>query len=224
MFITPCILAALIASTSATGFFSDSSIKVAPELGITPESLVVAGFQPTDAVVMFQRIDGAANDRQSLAAAHTSLDQAIAALSSVREASRRNPTNDDLRSQLQAARQAVATARQNLQQAQDALQATALEGFASFMVDELNEFHAATVYKVVPAFRADARAHDEWTMIEIALRMEKRAIRTGDELPDEIEQMLNAIRSDPDVILAQTRLDTGLAVMQQVFDTERPPD
>lgn len=208
-----------LAGGTATAARAQSATAIAPELGLTPESLVMAGFQPADASLMLQRIDAAATQRQSLATAHAGLDAAIHNLGEALRMLGENPTDPELLQQASAARQAVVSARGALAQAQAALAELVLDGFAAPLVEELEDYRSGEPYRVPPAFRADPRNASEWRLIEAALRMETRCDRTGEELPQEYTQVLTTVRLDPDVVLAQARLDTGLAAMRQVFES-----
>lgn len=194
----------------AQGDVEPASVRnVAAELGLSAESLAVAGVtEPATVLQILSTLSDAADLRQSLVIAHAAADDAAQAVTlatrSVLTASQDSGAQMALlnaQSSLEAARTQVATIRQELRE-------DALDGLPAGCVEALAVWRDSSAHEVPPEFCVRLRTKAEWQAIEAALRMEARAQRLGQAVPTQHAQVLGLVRGDSEVMAAAGRLAT----------------
>lgn len=191
-----------------------SVIAHARDIGITPESLAVAGLEPADAEAILGRIVDATTIRQSIVAAVAAVDALVHEVGSLRTAVQ---LDDDLLAQLVTAEEAMDAALVSLQSERELLLAAALDGVATPAATLLAIWRSCPSRVADFAFRAVSRTVEEWMAIEFALRVERRAARLGDAVPTEHGELLAAVRGEAQVIEAQYRITMNLHDIKDVF-------
>lgn len=192
---------------------------VAIEVGLTPEALVIADLSAQAAAAMLSRLDAATSERGDLIAAHAAVTQAVQQVGALKAAVRLNPGDETLLTQLAAAQSALASARTDLEEAQDALFDIATDGFSGQVVQWLNASRDSLLRPLPAAYRATVRSEADWIHIARALRIEAACTRLEEDVPDEVESLLADVRSEPAVQWAAQRLTTNLGSMQTAFHT-----
>ncbi len=190
----------------------------ANEVGLTAESLTVAGLTPTDATVILTRVDSAAPLRTALATANDTLHAAADLVSALRTQLVSGDYDQGVPAAYDQALIDMSAARLAVEQARASLRDEALDGYSADAVEAVETWWVASAFRVEPAMRAMDQASDEWAEVERALRREARALRRGEELDPETAQLLANVRSDPDVQQAQTWLTLNGATIEAVFD------
>ncbi len=189
---------------------------VCAEIGITPESVVIADLDAQSAMVILGRVESAVALRASLAAEHDAADAVAATITELSQLML-NDADEDLRQEYEAAVATLAAGRQQITALREALFDLALDGFPAPKILRITVWRQGSRYRVRRAFRAKELEHDTWKAIERALRAERRAIRVGVDLDEEPAQLLADIRSDPAVVEAGIRLEANFDPMKVVF-------
>lgn len=192
----------------------------AVEVGITPESLVIADFTVTESTTIFGQLDAAEDEREAVDYAHAEIVSDSVTVAQLRQALAYDPENDDLLSQLEQAEADLAMSRATLDANQQDLLDVALEGMISTSIQALDTWRDGCTFRVLPEFRVADREDEKWRALEVAVRAEKRAIRRNEELDEDNATLLAEVRSDPDVQQAILRLDENLETMQAWFESQ----
>lgn len=189
---------------------------VCAEIGITPESVVIADLNAQSAMVILGRVESAVALRESLAAEHDAADAVAATITELSELML-NDADEDVQQEYDAAVATLAAGQQQITALREALFDLALDGFPAPKIQRITVWRQGSPYRVQRAFRAKELEHDTWKAIERALRAERRADRTGVDLDEEPAQLLADIRSDPAVVEAGIRLEANFDPMKVVF-------
>jgi hypothetical protein len=187
------------------------------ELGVTPESIALAGLENL-AAAMLDRLEEAQDLRTMLAeqceaesCCLTQLNDAAMLLASRPDEPALLATHAAAVGQLEAAHTQSAATR-------SALRDYMLEIVAVEQRLTLDRWNASATHLVPAAFRIQEHTASEWTVIEVALRGEERALGEGMPLETTYADMLAAIRSDVDVLVADQLLLTALPIIQSLFE------
>lgn len=189
----------------------------AAELGITPESMVVGGFEIGAATTVLSRIEAAEAARQALVAQYQLIDAAAAQVTQLAEALFDTAADEQLLAQHEAALQQLVAAQHQFTQLRSNFFANVMDGFPPQHVQRLIVWRSGASHRVPPEFRVADRPAQQWKAIKRALRAERRAIRLGQELAQEHAQLLAEVRSDPALAEAANNLTANLDVMKALF-------
>jgi hypothetical protein len=173
-----------------------------------------------DAQVILAQLEGATDEIAALESAHHALNTAVDEVSELSQGLFESPGDGDIEAALSAAEDLVAARQFALEVAQDNLLSVSMEGFSAEQVQCLAAYCDSEMFKLPASFRILERTTEEWLIIEQALRVEQRCLRTGDALPDELEAALADIRSEPAVTAAEARLASDLDEMEMLFDVD----
>ncbi len=187
------------------------------EIGITPESVVIADLNAQSAMVILGRVESAVALRESLSSQHNAADAVAATITELSELMLNAAADEDLQQEYEAAVATLAAGRQQITALREALFDLALDGFPAPKIQRITVWRQGSPYRVRRAFRAKELEHDTWKAIERALRAERRAIRVGEDLDEEPAQLLADLRSDPAVVEAGIRLEANFDSMKLVF-------
>lgn len=199
----------------AHGQVAVSPIDSAVQIGLSPEALVVADLDAyTDSILA--QMNAAENLRSQLKSAQEAVTSAVDTLSIINlmivEA-------DDSSSAVQheAAALALQIACSQLDQvAQQMRNEIAMDlpvnGVALLtMLSISHEFAVPAEFRIMPL------SVEQWKDVEGALRAERRALRRGESLDADQDQLLSTIRGSSDVIAASMRTTTHLSIVQTMF-------
>lgn len=186
------------------------------EIGITPESVVIADLDTESAMVILGRVQSAVALRESLAAEHETADSVASTITELSELML-NDVDEDLQQEYEAAVATLAARQQQITALREGLFDLALDGFPAPKIQRITVWRQGSPYRVQRKFRAKELEHDTWKAIERALRAERRAIRIGEELDEVPAQLLADIRSDPAVVEAGIRLEANFEAMKLLF-------
>ena len=187
------------------------------EIGITPESVVIADLDAQSAMVILGRVESAVALRASLSAQHDAADTVAATITELSELMLNAAADEDLQQEYEAAVATLAAGQQQITALREALFDLALDGFPAPKIQRITVWRQGAPYRVQREFRAKELEHDTWKAIERALRAERRANRLGEELDEEPAQLLADIRSDPAVVEAGIWLAANFDPMKVVF-------
>lgn len=208
------IVAAL--TIAASPALAQNVTGVCAEIGITPESVVIADLNAQSAMVILGRVESAVTLRESLSSQHDAADAVAATITELSELML-NDADEDLQQQYEAAMATLAAGQLQITTLREALFDLALDGFPAPKIQRITVWRQGSPYRVQRAFRAKELEHDTWKALERALRAERRAIRLGEELDEEPAQLLADIRSGPAVVEAGIRLEVNFEAMKVVF-------
>lgn len=203
---------------SATSASTNTVLGIAVELGIVPESVVIANVNEMAALMVLSRIDQATTLCENLMAAHEAVGTAAANVTALSILLMGDSENDTLVQQYEVAIQTQAAAQEQVAALRDELFAFAAEGLNEQQIDAIAIWRDGSAYRVDPAFRTTQRTHEDWKVVEEALRAERRALRMGEELHEEYAELLMELRAEPAVPEASALLEANLEGMQQVFE------
>lgn len=189
---------------------------VCAEIGITPESVVIADLDAQSGTVILGRVESAVALRASLAAEHDAADAVAATITELSELML-NDADEDAQQEYEAAVATLAAGQQQITALRTALFDLALDGFPAPKIQRITVWRQGAAYRVQRKFRAKELEHDTWKAIERALRAERRAIRLGEDVDEEPAQLLADIRSEPAVVEAGIRLDANFEAMKLLF-------
>jgi hypothetical protein len=209
---------AMVASTWSTTFATEHPpLALAAEVGITPQSMVGADVvNHTSAVLSrFSSADAIVGDLvQTRALMHAAAAEATSLSKQVVD----DPNNADLAAAYEQALAELQFQRDQLSALQTDLFDHVTEDMPDEATDRLLVWRQSSSYRVAPEFRVLEFPPDNWRLIEKALRAEARAARRDETLDDAYTDLLAGLRSNADVIAARQRLDTSLAIVEQIFD------
>ncbi len=154
------------------------------EIGITPESVVIADLDAQSVMVILGRVESAGALRESLSSQHDAADVVAATITELSELML-NDVDEDLQQEYEAAVATLAAGQQQITALREALFDLALDGFPAPKIQRITVWRQGSPYRVQRAFRAKELERDTWKAIERALRAERRAIRLAEELDEE---------------------------------------
>ena len=202
---------------SGQSALAQTTTVVAAELGITPQSAVIANLSPTQASLVISQIQAAGALRQGLAAKHQAVEAAAIAVNELSQLLLTDVGNEELLEQCETAKEVRINAREQVVELQEALFAVAVVGIQADKVAMINVCKSGACYRVQSPLRAKQRTVAQWKTIERALRSESRAIRRGEDLNEDIVNLLAEVRADQVVIEAETHLNQNLEMMKLTF-------
>jgi hypothetical protein len=210
--------ATLVQGYSAPAFGNDVTF-LASELGITPETAVLAGLTATDATTFLTRIDAATSLRRDLATAREEASQHCAIITECQEHLFLDPGDDAMLAKYEAAQRGLARAEDTIASLRTSLLETALDGYATSTSDTLARFACQQQYKTPEEFAALEYSDDQMTAVEAAVAAERRALRLGFAVPLDAQALLAQAWSDSKVLTASGRLSSSLDSMRLVFES-----
>lgn len=215
-----CVAAVLfgLATHSAASASTDNVLGITVELGIAPESVVIANVNEIAALTVLSRIEQAPTLCENLLAAHEAVGTAAADVTALSILLMGDSENDTLVQQYQVAMQTQSAAKEQVAALRNELFAFATEGLNEQQIDTIAIWRDGSAYRVDPAFRTTQRTHELWKAIEESLRAERRALRMDEELHEEYVELLMELRTEPAVLEANSLLEANLEGMQQVFE------
>lgn len=210
-------LATALATWSAACASTHPPLELAAEIGITPQSMVVADVVSHTPTVLsrFGTADAIVND---LAQTRALMHVAAAEVTDLSEQVVDDPNNAELVAAYEQAVAELQYQRDQLSVLQSGLFDHVTDDLSDEAVDRLLAWKQSSSYRVAPEFRVLEFSPDDWTLIEKAQRAEARATRRGETIDDAYADLLANLRSNPDVIAAAQRLETTLTSVEQVFD------
>lgn len=220
--------AAVLALVGCMSTYAQSNtVQVAAELGITPESITVAGLHESAATVL-QRIDSNSTARQALATQEAAVGTLIEELNLIKRLRWDEPFDDELLADEAQVKQALDAARQQLAHSKQAFFDIVVDGLDQDAIDKLVVWRNGAEYGVPAEFCIAERTHREWKDIIRALRAVKRdATRDPEEVEllgdwyeeamEAHETLLSGLRADFDIIEATLNLQNNLASVETVF-------
>ncbi len=211
-------LAAVSALTlaSSTAQAATPVLAAAAEIGITPETLVLADLQ-THATSILAEIETEENLRFLLEATHQLADQAAAEATALRQQVVAGNDDPDLIATYESRLAELQGHQLQIASFRSSLMAAATAGMPAAQLESLATCSGASHQRVPREFRVVARTDAQWKQIGRALRAERRALRRGTALAPEHAAVLNDLRANPQVTAATVRLDLHLQAVEQVF-------
>ncbi|MCW5775731.1 MAG: hypothetical protein KIS87_04715 [Phycisphaeraceae bacterium] len=213
----------VIATAATPSIASDDAVRAAIELGITPSAAAAAGINGTAATALLARIGNATEERLALSKAHASVRQLTRQVSALRVHLQRHPNDDNAAAELRASLQSLAAANQSVRAALDELWSVALEGVQHPADAGLVAQRAGRGRVIDVPLRATMRSDAQYLELESALVAERRALRLGEDLPDEVRDVLVSARTAPEVITANalhTSLISQVTVAYDAWSSE----
>ncbi|MCH8825309.1 MAG: hypothetical protein IH984_17570 [Planctomycetes bacterium] len=200
-----------------SAFAQTSITAVAAELGITPQSAVIANLSSTQASQVLAHLQGAGELRQLLIVKHQAVDEAAAAVTEFSQLLLTDSGNEEVLGQYETAKEVLTAAREHVVEVQVTLFEIAVVGIGAEKVAMINVCRSGARYRVQSPLRAKQRTVAQWKTIEPALRAESRANRRGEDLNEDIANLLAQVRADQEVIEAEIHLNQNLELMKQIF-------
>ncbi len=219
-----CLMLLVLSFATASARAEISVLAAAAEVGITPESIVLADLQ-THTVSILTAIESGSDARATLASAHQVVDAAAATVAQLAAALQVGVEDSELAVLVAQHTSAVAdlqSRRQELAAAQTTIFQLATNGMPSALIACLTTCQQSAAYRVPPEFRVLVRTEEQWKQIEGSLRAEKKALLRGRSVPVEDAQRLLNCRSDLQVIAASQRLSVHLTTVRQLFQGFAP--
>lgn len=212
------LIAMIAAALLTTPTLGQGITSVAAEIGITPESTVIADWDTQTASLILSRIEAEVGLRQALEVAHQAVDAAASTVTELAQVLLNEPNNQQHLQQYEAAVAAQEAVGQQMVVLRDLLFDAAVQGLQQPKIDAVVIWRYGALRRVEPSFRTHQRTLEQWKAIERALRAEKRALRLGEELDEDEAQLLANVRSDPLVTQAAIQLQIDLEIMTQTFE------
>ena len=211
------MLLACVMTLVGKSVFAQTTTTVAVEIGLTPQSAVIANLSSTQASTALAQLQAAGELRQLLTAKHQAVDTASLAVTQLSQLLRTDSGNEELLQQYEVAKEALIAAKEQVVELQEALFDVAVAGIQADKVAMINVCNSGARYRVQSQLRAKLRTRAQWKTIDRALRAEKRAIRRGEDLDEEHANLLTQVRADQVVITAEIHLNQNLEMMKQTF-------
>ncbi len=232
MFLIPRPMKTALAAIVAVGFCTIAAAetdlaRAAADVGITPESIVVADLQ-ADAGTILGRFE---SNRDLISAIDTlegHCQLGIANVNNRLEVCRANPGVGQAFQDYRTAVQSLRTFHSQLDNAKAELLERVTDGLNAQKIAALAIWKNAAGHDMPASFCAQDRSDDEWKAVKEALRSEQRIARVGTGDLDEEEEideynaeqvLLSEIRSDLNVTAAQVRLTAHLDLVESQFET-----
>ncbi len=193
-------------------------VGIASQIGITPELVIVAGFDGTSVTTMLSRLEAATTERQAVEACHAACDAANTEAAARRATYLASPDEEGVRQHYETAMAAAATARENLRSALDDLFEVVTDGLNGTWVAKLEAIRLVDSIDLPPQFLALSLTEPQKARLQAALRAEQRAQRRGEALETHYAELLADLRGEPVVQQAQTRLSQMLATIEGLFE------
>jgi hypothetical protein len=191
---------------------NDCGPSIVVDLGFTPESLAIAGVSPSQSEALLTTLVAETELCEAYLAAATAADEASRVLAECADGalSSTEVTQAAAQVQLDSARAAAAEASADLREALEA-------SLTTQQIAIIDTARTSATISVPQEFRVLTLSAEQWAAVECACRAERRAIRCGDTLDEEMQTLLSSLRSDTNVIAAEQLLETNLAAIEQVL-------
>lgn len=219
-----CVLVALTGNTTTSHAATQEvpdTIAIAYEIGITPESLVLAQLASSQcggALNALTVIEQVAELKSDIVAARIMIDQNGQAVTNLAESVQVVSDDENLLADFAQALDDLNASKVAHASAKGTLLDEVLYEVPSAAVTALAIWRDSSHRNVPSEFRVLNLSDQQWNAIERALRAEKRAIRVGETLAAEHAQVLADVRSDVAVVNAQYALTSHLAAVETVFE------
>lgn len=202
--------------------FADApdALSVAARIGITPDALVICGFDATDAATMLSRLDAVSTMRETLAADQAAADAAAHTAAATAAQLLRGPDEEGLAAQHASNLAALASAQAEVQHELGLLFIVATAGFDEGAVEQLQDMASRPRLNMAPEFRCVSMPDAQWRDVSCALVAERRAERRGESLDDDSASLLAAVRATQAVEAAASALQSGLQTVEAEFAAE----
>ena len=192
------------------------------QLGLTPESLVMAGVSAGEVQAIMAALQEAYELRLQLAELAESADSLNQTITQLSETLFVDPTLESAIDSFETATAQLDVVRSQMTQARSQLFEIATAALTTGQRQALTTCHDGADKRVPAEFRAVQRTEEQWAAIEQALIAEAQASQLDAPVPSEAATLLAQVRNDPPVVSAQQALAAGLEVMQGQFDALVP--
>lgn len=222
----PIFVAALLVHTGGSfpqrGQMENRGVAVRAllEAGLSAEVLAAAGVTAGEVEAAIDAAAESAGERAAFDAAHQSRAAALAAVRVAVEAARSDPSSEQARQALADASNALASAKQVLEQSRAALLALAAAEFSPACASRLSACREVAARKIPPAMRAASLSAAEWEAVELAIIAERRAVRLDGPVPTDAAELLSSVRAQAAVVTAQQAVDVSLASIEAVLRSD----
>ena len=218
-FICSLITLFVLSCTSAPVSASESILRDAIGMGLTPESIAVADLH-TELSTIVTRFEQNGTLRDDIDEKISLIDERRKTLTALATILQQTDDPEAEAADAYAVEQALlVTDRAALTELCTQLDSALFAEISSTKISLLNTWRLAASRSVPASFKVLVRTDEQWRAIERALRAESRAAAGGPELSAEDAALLSSCRSDSAVVAAATRLDTQLASIQASYVT-----
>ncbi len=191
----------------------------AADIGVTPESMVVAGFSLQETTIVLNRIQAAQTIREELGLLAASSDNAVLALAMLQQALAEAPGDQNFLNQIQQATEEVQAIATAITLKRTELQTLALADFPAAKIQRLTIWKNGSAHRVPASFRTALRSEDQWKSIVQALRAERRATIRDEPLDPQFIAILQPVYEDQLVIDADLAMQLHFENMKALFAT-----
>lgn len=196
---------------------STATVMTAHMLGFSTKSLAASGVTSQQATAILENIAESPTLVTALDSADEAASAAGQALTAAQETLRGPFATSESFAAVTTAQTAFSEAMTARLAARTALFNAATESLAPETKAKIVASTAGAVHRVPTEFTVVARTPEEWMSIEVALRAEARAVRLETTLAESHATLLAAVRSEEDVIAAETALASGLAGIETAY-------
>lgn len=186
-------------------------------VGLTPESLAVAGASRQESAAALAGLAAAHEAREALRESRELHGAAAASLAELDLALSRKPDDAALRSARAQAAAAVEAQRARGAEAARALRAIATDCLSPETAMRLDAWRRAAAFDVPEEFRALDLPEPEWRAVQELVGAERAALRAGAQPSPTATAALAALRDSAQVESARLRLVERLPELRQVF-------
>jgi len=213
----PAIVIGTLSAISPCQLGLAASIRaVAVEAGITPEMLAAADLAAASSPIL-QTLQGAQQLRDLIESRRTAVGVA-AQLAEHLGRELISSSDEAMRQSFRDAVEAEQAARASLAASIEEIRNVALAQVDPTRRLTLDRLRLASSFRLPLSFGVLCSTTEELSVLELAMRAEERAVTEGGGVPPEYAQLLNQIRNNPTVILADQRLITAVPAIEAIFN------
>ena len=208
------IFASLCTTASGQSLVEGSALKIASQLGFTPESLVLAKLED-HSITILSRIEQSHDIKILL---NSYRDSFIQKANEMQLIGRSLASGDH--DAAQAYRDAMDEYKQleiSHQQSCSDIRAQVLKGLPSANIELFQICRSRLTYKVPHEFMVMELPENEWKILERAIKAENRARRMNEELDSHFTELLSEMRANFKVIEAKIHLESKLVEVKSIF-------
>ena len=191
-------------------------VRSAAEIGLTPESLVLAGME-TSAATLLLRVQDATTEREKLAESQSLASAAADLLAQCSMSLQANPDDATAVQQFEQAAASLQAARSDVELERQALRNAVLFDATAPEIEALEHWRSSAPFRIAAEFRVLAKDDMEWQLIEAALRAEQRALLRDEAIDPVYADALEDLRDEPAVISAAQALSESLDATEAAF-------
>lgn len=204
--------------TTAEHAIDSSTTRLAAQIGISPESLTLAGLSGADASVILAQLETASTLQSLLETARSDASRAADAAGDALDTLRSDPANALVRTQYDEAVAAFEAADARVQSLKTDLYDAAMDGCSSQAIGDVAHCALQLGRRMPPEFAVIDDTRQDWRALERASIAERRAARRTDEDLDAVHAaVLSNARARTDVAAAEQRLLLNLGAVQAAF-------